>query len=318
MGLWLVKSRRWRALRFPFLVALLALSLGAPPGHVKSQSQGVAFYIQFDPRTPPVKLGVICKGQNYVILALPLVHFGEVAEYEELYNRVHAHIRVYPATVGTIIPTGIRLLESGPAAFIYKSDNLGKETLTFVVETGGSLRGKTAQGDEVELFDSTAPFEFEVQECQYKVSMTLTLGINSRGTNVTLTGEMPDTPLAMNKPGEFVADAQFKFKHTATVPGCTFSFSGFDSASHIEGKLTSTGFLELILFFGKGTESQSGTCPNPLGAAYSGPQTFDIARLVGVTKVQFPVGGGIMGFPLPKIPAGSGNFVITVKKIGSQ
>src|SRR5258706_13583389 len=132
MRSWLFKVRRWSGLLLALVVALLALS-GGTPLRAEAQNPG-RMTVGFSRTTPPVKPGMICKGQQYKILAWPYVLFPD-GTYNNEFHANAATVSVSTGLVGTITPPSVRLrrgVGAPSALFLYSSDKTGPESLLFL------------------------------------------------------------------------------------------------------------------------------------------------------------------------------------------
>jgi hypothetical protein len=325
MGSWLNKSRRWPTLLLALVIALLALS-GGTPLRAEAQTSTGKMNVGWNPRTPPVGPGMICKGQNLSILATPYAVIGP----EVFPNMFHAHrasVTVTPARVGTIIPPLFTLRSlGGPAVFIYNSDKTGQESLLFTATmprpvTITDTNATTGSSTVVTVERAGQQFNFEVTECQYKVTLVYNWQANIGGVGYVQFGIKAQTRLVRNPDGIFEGTVPpFKFTQVLTgLDDCTASLTEMEIPVRITGKFdapgpsTPSGILKLTFEYGTGTMNIDVKCPEAKG---SGGQTFDLSS--SNETVEFP-GGHPSTKRAAKAPPGT-RLTITVEPetIGTQ
>jgi hypothetical protein len=305
----------WRALFAALALVLVALAGGEPSRAQEGVGREVetGIRVRINAATPPHQRGVLCAHQAYTFNVEPWALLGGMRN-EYAFNYDHGIVTFDPPRIGKLSPSRYALtrdMPREPAYFGYVSDKEGTETLLFRAELPRIWQGRNPD-EWFQKAETDPAYTFKVKECPMVIQMIYKLQILSVGTAVNLTGTLPETRLTRNEQGELEGNAQFKFEHTFSAPGCTFSASGFTSVTHIKGKnLPDTHKLEFTFDFGQGNESFTGTCA---GRSGGGTETYDVARLVGVQVAQFPEDGGTREFPIPPVPAGSGSFTITVKQ----
>jgi hypothetical protein len=308
MRLWTERiSPRGRLSLWRVVLAALVLVLASAGGlSTRAEAQGpqkieTGIDVHFDPTTPPVEPGKICKGQTHKILATPFVKLRN-GNHGPWMNDV-TYVRVQPPVIGIIVPY---LQIIGPtttkAIFNYKSDKTGHENLEFTAAANEIqyFSDATGAGAGVHYWYQTAdnhdkPFKFEVIDCNYKVAFIWSTQFVGLVSSVT-SGLMDETRLERQEDGTYKGSGSFVFKITNAVPSCVTDFKDIETLLRITGKvLPNSDELELNFDYGAGKLEATFTCNGGGGGKASGP--WDISPFAPRT-VKFPQEGGSKSFPI--------------------
>jgi hypothetical protein len=159
-------------------------------------------------------------------------------------------------------------------------------------------------------------FKFDVQECQYKVTMVAEWHYSDGGVYLGASATLPVSRLTRKPDGTFEGNGPFGFEYMASIAPCSAGYSGYTSPTRIIGKIRNdTDELELTFEYGPASSTATFSCPDG-GATV--PRGEDVKAHLGLTSAKYPQEGGTKSFPLPG--QGTGRLTITLEPepVGTQ
>jgi hypothetical protein len=304
---------------FAALALVVALEGGASLRQAQAEKQGVSVGMEifFSSYTQPPVPGQVCKNKDYVIFVGPTLDV-EGVEMDDFWN-YNAQVRVTGTGLGTIGPNPYLLGPEGNLArFTYRAGNAGHETLRFTAEMPRPVTYQIDGRDTlINRVDET--FQFEVVECQYKVSFGLAIQVAQSGFLMVQFGLMNETPIKVKEDDTVAGSGSFEFTTIIAQPYCIFDSEDFKTVPRITGKLLPDSHeLELTFDYGTGTWKAGGSC-TVRGVTVGVPsrsETWDLSPALPRT-VKFRDTGEIKSFPINIGPA-RGTLRIAVEPGAAQ
>lgn len=214
-------------------------------------------------------------------------------------------------SIGTLSPrkliTGFNLEQDAPgeATFTFHAKKAGTTDLYF--ET---LIRKAITGTDNEYIGPVRTIK--VIDCKYKLTMNYLMRQSSGGTTGLVIGQLDSL---LEGDGEVYQGAGIlDSDRTTTMPPCSFSSDGFDSATTITGKLTGTPNnqqLQITVDYGPAQSSATITCP--VVGATTTTTTEDPTNWLA-TNATFSGMGGAQSFPI-NFAQWFGRLIITVTPV---